>query len=750
MIWLKNFPVLFVDNDLNTNSAAGKALAEINNILAEEDFSCLDANTATDGIDMFNSRTQISCVVADWDLENASSIIEFIRTKNTKIPVFIITDRHTVKDIPVEVLNKIQGYFWLMEDTPHFIAGKIEYAAKKYLNSLLPPFFKELMTYTYEYKYSWHTPGHSGGQAFLKSPAGSIFHNFFGENTLRSDLSVSVPELGSLMEHSGVVGDAEQQAAKSFGADNSYFVTNGTSTSNKIVWHGSVSPGYIVLVDRNCHKSIMHAIIMTGAVPCYFIPTRNDLGIIGPIHENEFNLETINQKIANNPLIKNSGKKDIRLAVVTNSTYDGLCYNTLIIKDRLKNQVENLHFDEAWYGYAHFHELYNHRHAMCDSHNPKDHPATFATQSTHKLLAAFSQASMVHVKSGRRQVPFDQFNEAFMMHTSTSPQYGIIASLDVATKMLEGASGKALIEDSMEEAILFRKKMIQISKTHGKKTNKSERWWFEAWQHNKTVEKNSDHELKTNASNWLLKPKEEWHGFEGMEKNYIMLDPIKVTIITPGIDDNGEMADFGIPASIISRFLWSKGVVVEKTGFYSFLVLFSIGITKGKSGTLIAELSEFKRLYDNDALLDEVFPELVKQYPNLYQNVRLKSFCKKMHSYLKQEKITQLMKDVYATLPEPVMVPAQAYKHVIHGNVEHVPISQLKGKIASVMIAPYPPGIPVIMPGEKFTAETQQIIDALILYEDIDNRFPGFENEIHGINIKEKDGQKKYYMYCVK
>jgi lysine decarboxylase/arginine decarboxylase len=153
----------------------------------------------------------------------------------------------------------------------------------KYLDSLLPPFFKALIRYAGECRYAWHTPGHMGGAAFLKFPAGRVFYQFFGENAFRSDLSVSVPELGSLLNHTKVLREAEINAAGIFGADRTYFVTNGTTTSNKIVFQATVSPGDIVLVERNCHKSVMQAIILTGAVPVYLRTSRNAHGMIGSV-----------------------------------------------------------------------------------------------------------------------------------------------------------------------------------------------------------------------------------------------------------------------------------------------------------------------------------------------------------------------------------------------------------------------------------------------------------------------------------
>ena len=757
MEWFKDFPVLIIDDELFEDSAEGNALLEIVEGLESLDYDVKGARNIHDGKMLFLSNANIGCVLIDWDLRSANKkesspvdLIKFIRGRNDKVPIFLLTEKLSVNEIPIDVISRIEGYIWKMEDTPDFIAGRIETALKQYFDFIFPPFFKELIYYTEEYKYAWHTPGHMGGIAFRKTATGRAFFDYFGEEILRSDLSVSVPELGSLMEHSGVVGEAEANAARVFGADKTYFVTNGTSTANKMVWHGTVIDGDVVLVDRNCHKSLMHAIVMTGARPLYFMPTRNAYGIIGPIHIGEFDESTIREKIKNSPLIKDSENTKVKMAVVTNSTYDGVCYNTHIVKEKLKSQLDFLHFDEAWYGYAKFHPLYKDRFGMCGEHHQKDHPTIFATQSTHKVLAALSQASMVHTKDGKIKLDQERFNEAFMMHTSTSPQYSIIASLDVATKMMEGSPGKCMVEDTMEEAVVFRKKMVKLQEDVHKKVKKKEYdWWFSVWQPDEIV-KHEAEDLLSDSKYWTAKPKDSWHGFDGLGDDYIMLDPIKVTILTPGIKKDGTMMDWGIPASIVTKFLMSRGIVVEKTGHYSFLVLFTIGITKGKSGTMLTELFEFKKLYDANAPMHEVFPELVKEYPERYENMMIQDFVGQMHSELKKENITQVVQDIYAKAPDQVMRPIDAYRNLVRGNTNHVKLKDLPGKIPAVMLVPYPPGIPVIMPGEKFATNSQNIIDYMKTCEEFDNNYPGFENEIHGVMVVEENGRKLYTVDCLK
>ena len=173
--------------------------------------------------------------------------------------MFLFTDSFSADGylLPLDVLDMIRGIIGKGEDTAGFIGHRIMTAASDYFAEVLPPFFAALQRYAQSSRYSLHTPGHMGGIAFLRSPPGKLFYDFYGENLFRSDLSVSVPELGSLLEHSGVVGLAEANAARVFGADSSFFVTNGTSTSNKIAYQHCVASHDLVLLDRNSHKSSM-------------------------------------------------------------------------------------------------------------------------------------------------------------------------------------------------------------------------------------------------------------------------------------------------------------------------------------------------------------------------------------------------------------------------------------------------------------------------------------------------------------
>jgi arginine decarboxylase len=621
------------------------------------------------------------------------------------------------------------------EDTPEFVARLIIRESKAYLDSLPPPFFKALTHYAADGSYSWHCPGHSGGVAFLKSPVGQMFHQFFGENMLRADVCNAVDELGQLLDHTGPVAASERNAARIYNCDHLYFVTNGTSTSNKIVWNSTVAPGDIVVVDRNCHKSVLHSIIMTGAIPVFLMPTRNHFGIIGPIPKEEFEWENIKKKIEANPFATDKNAKP-RVLTITQSTYDGVLYNVEEIKEMLDGKIDTLHFDEAWLPHATFHDFYGDYHAIGADRPRCKESMIFSTQSTHKLLAGLSQASQILVQDAEGiQLDRDVFNEAYLMHTSTSPQYSIIASCDVAAAMMEAPGGTVLVEESIMEALDFRRAMRKVDEEWGAD------WWFKVWGPNDLSEEGIEE-----REAWMLKANERWHGFGNLAEGFNMLDPIKATIITPGLDVDGDFSDeFGIPAAIVTKYLAEHGVIVEKTGLYSFFIMFTIGITKGRWNTMVAALQQFKDDYDKNQPLWKVLPEFAVKYPR-YERTGLKDLCTQIHEIYKQNDVARLTTEMYLSNMVPAMKPTDAFAKMAHREIDRVLIDELEGRITAVLLTPYPPGIPLLIPGEQFNAI---IVNYLKFAREFNERFPGFETDVHGLVKQVVDGKAMYYVDCV-
>lgn len=773
-ISFEDHPILLIDKDVDNDNPVGWAIRELIGALKAGNCSVIKTAEGEHGKQLIDNRAEISCVLVGMRLvKEDPDLIPFIRDQNPHFPIFIYSSISTMDHLPLEILGRIDGCFYKLEDTPTFISGRIREALRSYVSSLHPPFFKQLVSYVRNSNFSWHTPGHSGGMAYLKSPAGRLFFDFYGETTFRADLSVSVPALGSLLEHEGPVGDSERRAAEIFGADDTFYVTNGTSTANKIIFQSMLTRGDVVLVDRNCHVSVIHSIVTSGARPIYLEPVRNRHGIIGPIPLKEFAPETIREKIKDSGIISDDDKKPL-LAVVTNSTYDGLCYKSSTVQEALKNEISALHFDEAWYAYAKFHPLYEGRFGM--SIDPDESPLIFSSQSTHKLLAAFSQASMIHVKDNKSGL-YDRhrFNETFQMNTSTSPQYSIIASLDMAAHMMQDEAGAALLRDAIQEALVFRILVERLSRFH----KESEDWWFENWQPSAAVPKtvlqvisciNKDlgespreeiqklerihaGELVVDPDDWLLRSEDSWHGFDRIDDEAeIMLDPVKVTILTPGMEGH-EREDYcgpGIPGRIVSRFLREQGIAVEKTSLYSFLVLFTIGTTKGKAVTLLSALSRFKEHHDHNTPLSQIFPDLARDpaTADRYASRGIKDLCEEMHKFLEDEDAVDIMFRLSEELPHARMPPGEAHEKLIRNEIEILPRSRAAiGRISATAILPYPPAIPIIMPGE---AITEKVIEYIGFLEDFDMAFPGFETEVHGVLLNEEEDRKsKYSLYCV-
>ncbi|HEY1058606.1 MAG TPA: arginine/lysine/ornithine decarboxylase [Limnobacter sp.] len=746
------FPIVIIDEDFRSENASGLGIRALADAIEAEGVEVLGVTSYGDLSQFAQQQSRASAFILSIDdeefglgskqevdtaLTSLKSFVEEIRFKNADIPIYLYGETRTSRHIPNAILKELHGFIHMFEDTPEFVARHIIREAKSYLDSLAPPFFRALVHYAQDGSYSWHCPGHSGGVAFLKSPVGQMFHQFFGENMLRADVCNAVDELGQLLDHTGPVAASERNAARIFNADHCFFVTNGTSTSNKMVWHANVAPGDIVVVDRNCHKSILHSITMTGAIPVFLTPTRNHLGLIGPIPLDEFKPESIRKKIESHPFASKAKNKKPRILTITQSTYDGVLYNVEMIKETLGSEIDTLHFDEAWLPHASFHSLYKNMHAI-----GRDRPRTkdalvFSTQSTHKLLAGLSQASQILVQeSENRKLDRHVFNEAYLMHTSTSPQYAIIASCDVAAAMMEPPGGTALVEESIVEALDFRRAMRKVSEEFG------DDWWFKVWGPDVLSADGAG-----DQDDWMIHAEDPWHGFGKLANGFNMLDPIKATIVNPGLDVNGQFADTGIPASIVTKYLAEHGVIVEKTGLYSFFIMFTIGITKGRWNTLVTALQQFKDDYDKNQPLWRVIPEFCQAHPR-YERMGLRDLCHKIHDMYRKKDVARLTTEMYLSDMQPAMVPAEAYAKVAHREIERVAIDELEGRITSALLTPYPPGIPLLIPGEIFNAT---IVDYLKFAREFNAQFPGFETDIHGlVEVENDNGDVEYFVDCVK
>ena len=622
----------------------------------------------------------------------------------------------------------------MYEDTPEFVARYIVREARTYLDSLAPPFFRALVHYANDGSLLVALPRPLGRRRVPQEPGRpDVPPVLRREPAARRRLQFgrrARPAARPL----GPVAASERNAARIFNADQLFFVTNGTSTSNKMVWHATVAPGDIVVVDRNCHKSILHAITMTGAIPVFLTPTRNHFGIIGPISRDEFRWENIEKKIRRTRSRSNVKTKP-RILTLTQSTYDGILYNVDTIKDLLDGRIDTLHFDEAWLPHATFHEFYRDMHAIGKDRPRSKDALIFSTQSTHKLLAGLSQASQILVQdSETRSSTGIRFNEAYLMHTSTSPQYAIIASCDVAAAMMEPPGGPALVEESIIEALDFRRAMRKVDEEFG------DSWWFKVWGPERLAEEGIG-----NRDDWMLAPNERWHGFGDLAAGFNMLDPIKATVLTPGARRRRRVRRAGHPGG--DRHQVPRRARHRRREDRAVLVLHHVHDRHHQgplehAGHRVAAVQG--RLRREPAAVARA--ARVRAGASALREDRPARAVRRDPRHLQGERHRRLTTEMYLSNLEPAMKPADAYARMAHREIERVEIDDLEGRVTSALLTPYPPGIPLLIPGERFN---QQIVKYLKFARDFNERFPGFDTDIHGLVEEEVNGRQRYFVDCV-
>ena len=683
-------------------------------------------------------------VITDADHEEVLSnpLIEALR-----IPVFLIKkDPNTT--VKPEFVGKITRVIDGNEVNYELYVKQIEAAAKKYEEEMLPPFFRALADYVEDGNSQFDCPGHQGGQFFARHPAGRAFYDFYGENLFRSDLCNADVKLGDLLIHEGPACDAQQHAAQVFNADKTYFVLNGTSSSNKMVLNALLAPGDIILYDRNNHKSISHgALVQAGATPVYLETARNPFGSIGGILEHCFNEEYIRKLVAEQDPEKAKAERPIRLAVIQLGTYDGTIYNARQVVDKIGHLCDYILFDSAWVGYEQFIPMMKDCSPLLLELGPND-PGILVTQSVHKQQAGFSQTSQVHkkdshIKGQDRYVNHKRLNNAFMMHASTSPFYPLFASLDINAKIHEGEAGKLLWKDCVETVIDARKAVLKNCKylrplvppvVNGKK-----------WEDGDTAAMAQD------VKYFAFEPGAKWHSFEGYGEGQYFIDPCKFQLITPGINvETGEYEDFGIHANILANYLREHGIIPEKCDLNTILFLMTPAESKTKMDDLVAQLVRFEQLIEQDAPMQDVLPSIYYNNIDKYKGYTIRRLCQEMHDFYKDRNVSELQKKLFLHeyLPEYVKTPQEANFDFVRGHGELVPLTEAVGRMALEGALPYPPGVLCVQPGERWS-ETAR--DYFLALEEGINKLPGFAPEIQGVYITtQEDGTKKAFGYVLK
>jgi ornithine decarboxylase len=714
------------------------------------------------------------------NLEPARALARSVRAIGFEIPLWALADARRLSDMVVlPQTGEVDGFIYLGQQTPAFYAKQVVGSLVKYGKGLLPPFFGGLMAYDGEANIAFDCPGHQGGQFYRKSPAGQLFFKHFGENIFRNDLCNADVDLGDLLIHEGPAVEAQRHAARVFGADKTYFVLNGTSTSNKIVANALLRRGDLVLFDRNNHKSLHQgALVQAGALPIFLPTSRNAFGMIGAVDWDAWDEDYLREQIRANPLVrdheKSGSKRPFRLACIQLATYDGTIYNVRKVLEKIGHLCDYVLWDEAWIGYNAFHPLFeDHSPMRLESLGP-EMAGLFSTQSVHKQGAGFSQASQIHkrdehIRGQQRYVEHKRFNESFLTNASTSPFYPLFASLDVNAKIHDGKAGEMLWDRCIELGIEARKKLRQFCRHYEQSgRDQEEKWFFDPFvpdvvtirdsRFTKDLEEVAWEDIPTEVIKreqqcWNFHPKSKWHGYAGYAKDYAMVDPNKLALLTPGINrQTGDYLDFGVPATVVANYLREQRVVPEKCDLNSILFLMTPAEDESKLSTLIAKLVNFKNLWDRDAPLNEVLPTVCAAHSQRYAGYTIRQACKEMHDYYRSANVKELQRLCFraSSFPELAMCSRDAYEALVANNVDYIPFDEIRGRISATLALIYPPGIGVIVPGERWDERAKPMLDYFLAFEESFNRFPGFNYEVQGVFQERVNGRIKFHTYVVR
>jgi ornithine decarboxylase len=713
-------------------------------------------------------------------LEPARRLGRAVREIGFRTPAWALADSHRISDMQVNSLTgEVDGYIYLGQQTPEYYAKQVITSLVNYGTSLLPPFFGGLMSYDADGNIAFDCPGHQGGQFYRKSPAGQLFFKHFGESIFRNDLCNADVDLGDLLIHEGAADLAQRHAAQVFGADRTYFVLNGTSTSNKIVTNAVLRRGDLVLFDRNNHKSLHQgALVQAGAIPIFLPTARNPFGMIGAVDWEAWDEKSLREQIRRHPLVKDperhKAERPFRMACIQLATYDGTIYNVRKVLDRIGHLCDYVLWDEAWIGYNAFHPLFENHSPMRLRDLGPEAPGLFSTQSVHKQGAGFSQASQIHkrddhLRGQKRYIDHKRFNESFLQNVSTSPFYPLFASLDVNAKIHEGKAGEMLWDRCIELGIEARKKLREFGHHFAKVgAGPQEKWFFDPFVPDVVTLRDSKFAqdavdvpweslptdiIKREQQCWRFHPGSRWHGYEGYSEGYAMVDPNKLMLLTPGIDrKTGDYLDFGVPATVIANFLREERIIPEKCDLNSILFLMTPAEDESKLNTLIAKLVKFKNLWDRDAALADVLPTLCASQGERYAGYTIRRVCKEMHDFYRERRVKDLQRACFraSSFPQLAMTPKEAYEALVGNDVDYVSLDEVKGRVSATLALIYPPGIGVVVPGERWDERAQPMLDYFRAFEESFNRFPGFNYEVQGVFQERSDGRIRFHTYVVR
>jgi ornithine decarboxylase len=607
------------------------------------------------------------------------------------------------------------------------INATVERLASTFEDERLPPFFTALARYRARGTDTFACPGHQGAHFLQRHPVGRAFVDFVGPDIFRMDVPHADPVLGDMTGREGPPAEAEALAADVFGADQTFFVLNGTSTSNKIVATALLTPDDYVLFDRNNHKSCYNGMLaLSGARPLYLEATRNDFGLIGGVPARCFDEALIRTRLRELDPARADAERPFRLAAFQLGTWDGTIYNVAEVIRRIGHLCDYILFDAAWVGYEQFLPLLDAASPLRMPLGPET-PGIIVTQSVHKQLAGFSQTSQIHIRNRHRPEAdrlrtASAFKAALMIHGTTSPFYPLFTSLEVNAR-LHGAIGQELWQETVERGIETRKRIFQDCafivpfvppSVDGK-----------PWQSHPTPL------IARDSRFFRFDETATWHGFTGYGESLQMLDPCKLLLVTHRMPVSPDQPPIRIPASVVATFLREHGLIPEKSDLYSIVFLLTPGTTVDKLDRLVDLLIAFEAHVRANTPLSIALPSLYGANPELYTG-GLGDLCARLDQLYAENDLPRLLKEMFEHrhLPPPVLSVQEAHRRLVKGEIETIPLSAAEGRIAAEGALPYPPGIFCIAPGERWGGPVLAYFKAV---EAILNAAPDFAPWYHGV-----------------
>ena len=636
-----------------------------------------------------------------------------------ELDTYYVTDT-ALGDLKDSTLGTFRRIYYRKEDLQELHLAIIRGISERFNT----PFFSALKEYSQKPTGIFHAMPISRGNSVFKSKWIKDFGDFYGRNMFLAETSSTTGGMDSLLQPTGPLKKAQEMAAQAYGSQRTFFVTNGTSTANKIVLQALVEPGDLVLIDRDCHKSHHYGLVLSGAYPVYLdsYPIEK-YSIYGAVP-----LEHIIKKML---VLKAAGRLNkVKMLLLTNCTFDGLVYNVQRVMEAVLAVKPDMIFlwDEAWFAFAGFTYTYKQRTGMFSANKLQskyqskvyrkqyeehikglkegEEPSlpdpdkvrirVYATQSTHKTLSSFRQGSMIHIwDEDFRKKSENTFLEAYMTHTSTSPNYQMLASLDVGRRQVQ-FEGYEMVERSIELAMVFRAKVVEnplLSK------------YFDVL----TVKDFIPDEYRDSGLKEYYDVVTGWNRMEeAWEKDEFMLDPTKITLFIGRTGIDGD--------TFKNKYLMDEyNIQINKTSRNTVLFMTNIGTTRGS----VAYLTK---------VLLKIAGQLDKHFESLNKREREIADSHVQSLTLDVPPLPDFSRFHSSFLAVPGVpggnLRAAYFLSYREENCEYISmldckeaIEQGKELVASSFVIPYPPGFPVLVPGQVVSKEIIRFMLALDVSE---------------------------------